>query len=63
VLELDLDDVRAGGEDQSLRELLLADHADDRSERRPRVGVEGAAEIRDVRLREPAEHHVNEPRG
>src|SRR5439155_18911166 len=62
VLEVDLHDARAGREDERLRELLLSDHTEHRSESVARVGVEGATEVRDVGGREAAQHSVDEAR-
>jgi hypothetical protein len=61
VLEVDLDDGRAGGEDERLRELLLPDHAEDGENRLATVGIERAAEVGDRHRREAPQHSVDEP--
>ena len=48
VADVDLDDARSAGEDQRLRELLLADRAEHRLDDVAPVRVERAAEVRDV---------------
>ena len=63
VRDVHLDHARAAGEDQRLRELLAADRAEHRHDDVAAVGVEGAAEVGDVDLREAAEHPVDQPRG
>jgi hypothetical protein len=59
--DVDLDDARAAGEDQRLRELLLADRAQHRLDSAAAVRVERAAEVVDVDVREAAEHAVDQP--
>ena len=63
MVEVDLDGAGACGEDERLGELLLADDAEDGSERIAGVGVVGAAEVGDVGRGEAAQHPVDELRG
>src|SRR5512132_3038132 len=62
MLNVDLGHTGTGGEDERLRELLLADRAEWRLERRAPVGVEGAAEVRDRHAGEAPQHPVDEER-
>ena len=63
VADVDLDDRGAAGEDQRLRELLLADRAEHRGDGAAPVGVEGAAEVGDRHAGEAAQHPVDQARG
>ena len=58
--DIDLGHRRAAGEDERLRELLPPDRAEHRRHDGAAVGVEGAAEVGDVDLREPAQHAVDQ---
>ena len=60
--DVDLGHRRAAGEDERLRELLPADRAEHRRHDGAPVGVERAAEVGDVDLREPAQHAVDQAR-
>src|SRR5512132_982527 len=62
MLDVDLGHAGTGGEDERLRELLLADRAEGRLERRAPVGVEGATEVRDRYSGEATQHPVDEER-
>ena len=61
VADVHLDDARAAGEDERLRELLLADRAEHRLDDFAAVGVERTAEVRDVDAGEAPEHPVDHP--
>ena len=60
--DVDLDDRGAAGEDERLRELLLADRRQHRHDGAAPVGVEGAAEVGDRDAGEAPEHPVDQPR-
>ncbi len=63
VVDVDLDHAGTAGEDERLRELLLADRAEHRRHDLAAVRVERAAEVGDLDAREAAEHAVDHPRG
>src|SRR5207248_252374 len=56
---VDLDDARSAGQDESLRELLLADRAEHRLHRVAAIRVERAAKVGDLDAGEAPEHAVD----
>src|SRR5205807_8037795 len=62
VRDVDLDDARAAGEDQRLRELLTPDRAEHRFDGPAAVRVERAPEVGDRDAGEAPQHSVDQPR-
>ena len=62
VEQIDLDDRRAGRQDEGLRELLASDHVEHRLERGAAVRVERAAVVRDLDPRQTPQHRVDRAR-